>query len=65
MFEVNSATGEEASNSVLVEDVPRTIFHWLDKPYTSDTFLPTAFRHDVRIPDELFPKAWRNLVDED
>jgi SET domain len=48
------------SNGVLVEDVPRAIFQFVDNPYTSDTYLPTAFRHDIRIPDEIFPLSWRN-----
>jgi len=62
MFEPD---GEKDQKSILVEDVPRAIFHFRDRPYTSDTFLPTAFRHDIRIPDELFPRAWRNLVNDE
>lgn len=42
-------------------DVPRQALTYYDKPYTTDTFLPNAFRHDIRIPDDLFPLAWRNL----
>ena len=61
MFEWN---GEQVQNSILVEDVPREIFHFVDQPYTSDNLMPLAFRHDIRIPDELFPKAWRNLVEQ-
>ena len=65
MFEVDEKTGgEEAKNSILVRDVPRAVFHFIDKPYMSDTFLPNAFRHDIRIPDDLFPAAWRNLKEE-
>ena len=45
----------------LVEDVPRAGIQFVDKPYTSDVFLPNAFRHDMRIPDDIFPDAWRNL----
>ena len=41
---------------------PIQVFSFQDKPYTSDLFLPNAFRHDMRIPNDLFPKAWRNLV---
>ena len=61
MFEVD---GEQIRNSILVEDVPRDIFHFVDGPYSSDNLLPAAFRHDIRIPDELFPKAWRNLLEQ-
>jgi SET domain len=59
MFE--KAAGGGISNSVLVKDVPRLAFHFVDRPYTSDAFLPNAFRHDIRIPDSIFPQAWRNL----
>jgi SET domain len=53
--------GTTITNSNLIEDVPRAGIHFADKPYTSDVFLPNAFRHDIRIPDDIFPVAWRNL----
>jgi hypothetical protein len=49
------------SNGFLIENVPREIFHWTDKPGTSDSFLSNAFRHDIRIPDDIFPQSWRNI----
>jgi SET domain len=42
-------------------DVPRQAFTYYDRPYTIDLFLSNAFRHDIRIPDHMFPQAWRNL----
>jgi hypothetical protein len=45
----------------LVEEAPREAFYFEDRPYTSDTFLTNAFRHDLRIPDDMFPEAWKNL----
>jgi hypothetical protein len=42
-------------------DIPRQAFAYFQKPYTSDTFLPGAFRHHIGIPDELMPDKWRNL----
>jgi hypothetical protein len=44
-----------------VTDLPREVFRFVDRPYTSDMFMDNAFRHDIRIPDEMFPCAWRNL----
>jgi hypothetical protein len=44
-----------------VSDLPRDVFRFVDQPYTSDMFMDNAFRHDIRIPDEMFPQAWRNL----
>lgn len=46
----------------LEEHLPREAIRFVDKPYTSDMFLLNAFRHDMRIPDDMFPRAWRNVV---
>jgi len=45
-------------------DVPRSALRFFDLPYTTDLQQPTAFRHEIGIPDEIFPDRWRNL-DED
>jgi hypothetical protein len=38
--------------------VPLDIFVLQDKTYTRDQLQPWSFRHDMRIPDELMPRAW-------
>lgn len=45
---------------VVIKHLPREAFSFQDKPYTSDMFLSNAFRHDMRIPDEIFPLSWKN-----
>ena len=45
---------------ILWSNCPKQVFHFQDKPYTSDLFLENAFRHDMRVPDDMFPDAWRN-----
>jgi hypothetical protein len=45
-----------------LEDVPRRAMEYYDRPYTIDLFLPNAFRHDIRIPDDMFPEAWKNAA---
>ena len=40
--------------------MPREAFLFRDNPYSTDIFLPNSFRHDIRIPDELFPDSWKN-----
>lgn len=30
----------------------------LDKPYTHDIFLEQAFRHEIGVPRDFYPKAW-------
>lgn len=52
---------DEKAEWELLENVPQEAIVFQDRPYTIDMFLPNAFRHDLRIPDELFPKAWKNL----
>lgn len=54
--------GEEVAGEriELMEDVPREAFHFVDRPYHSDMFLPDAFRHAIMIPDDIFPEAWKN-----
>jgi hypothetical protein len=48
---------------VVLWDVPRSAFVFRDLPFKRDHNQPWAFRHDMRIPDELFPMAWRGSVD--
>jgi hypothetical protein len=45
----------------LLKNVPRSRMHFLHKPYKGDTFMRGSFRHEMMIPDEMFPNAWRNL----
>lgn len=47
-------------NHVLTE-VPYEAISMFNTKYSSDTFLKNAFRHEMRLPDDIFPKAWMNL----
>jgi hypothetical protein len=40
------------------EDMPSTNVYFVPKPYKSNLHLPSAFRHDIKIPDDIFPKHW-------
>lgn len=42
-------------------DVPREALEFVYKAYTSDQHIPTAFRHEIEIPDEVFPAKWKDL----
>lgn len=46
---------------VTVKDVPRRGLKFEDLSYTTDQFLENSFREYIRIPDEIFPEAWKNL----
>jgi hypothetical protein len=38
--------------------VPGNDIELIDKPYTTDTYLPSAFRHEIGVPDDLYPAKW-------
>ena len=53
---------EAGEDGLRLEGVPREAFFFLDATYKSDLYLEGAFRHHIRIPDEMMPDAWRNKV---
>jgi hypothetical protein len=58
---------EEYSHVVVSEvlfDIPRDVFHFEDVAYTRDHCQPSAIRHEMMIPDDMFPQAWMNLNQE-
>ena len=55
-------TNEDKNVTVKFPKVPREGIRFFDQPYTSNIHWSGSFRHDMRIPEELFPDAWRNNV---
>ncbi|KAL3817281.1 hypothetical protein ACHAXA_003202 [Cyclostephanos tholiformis] len=45
-----------------IRNVPRSSISFVNIPYTSDIFLKNSFRHEMMLPDDIFPKAWMNLM---
>lgn len=45
-----------------VTNVPRDAISFYYKHYHSDMFVKGAFRHEMMIPDDIFPSAWQNLI---
>ena len=43
----------------IYEDIPRTEITFIETPYTSDVWLREAFRHEILVPDEMYPQSWR------
>jgi hypothetical protein len=39
---------------------PRKSIRYFPKPYKSDAHLPSAFRHHIEIPDDIFPAHWKD-----
>lgn len=42
----------------IVTHVPRRAVRFSDKIYTTDQHLENAFRHEIGIPDAIFPQQW-------
>lgn len=49
-------------NHFVIFDFPRDGFNFRDAMYAFDHSQPWAFRHDMRIPEELMPEKWKNLA---
>jgi hypothetical protein len=41
--------------------IPRGAITFADAAYTTDIFLPGAFRHPIGIPDEIMPNTWKDF----
>jgi hypothetical protein len=50
----------EDTTKLILFDLPRDAFVFKDIPYERDNHQSWAFRHDMRVPDDLFPEIWRN-----
>jgi len=46
---------------IQLQGVPRSAILVVDRPYTSNQNLRRAFRHEIGLPDEMVPPAWRDL----
>ena len=47
-----------------VTGVPRTAIDFFDRMYSNDQFMRHTFRHEIGLPDEMLPDAWRDLKAE-
>lgn len=54
---------EKMIREILVANVPRSAMEFVDEPYQSDQHIRNVFRHEIHIPDEIFPPSWKDLHD--
>jgi len=54
-----SITHEEETHTII--HVPRHAIEFVDDEYTSDQHLVNAFRHEIELPNEIFPQMWMDL----
>lgn len=48
----------ELDTPEVVTNIPRRAILLVDRPYTSDTFIQGAFRHEIGVPDGFYPETW-------
>lgn len=53
--------GREKMMLYQVRNVPRMAISFYYGRYHSDMFVQGAFRHEMMIPDDIFPDPWRNI----
>jgi hypothetical protein len=49
----------------IVTHVPRQAIRFNDKAGTTDQHMPTAFRHEIGLGNDVFPSAWRTPAEVD
>lgn len=42
-------------------NIPRDGLYFEDVPYTRDHYMFSSFRHEMMIPDDMFPEVWKNI----
>ena len=51
------------NNKLFIKDTPRWAIEFVNEKYMSDEFLDNAFRHEIDIPDDIFPAMWKDVND--
>jgi hypothetical protein len=39
------------------------VVYLVDVKYTIDDFLENAFRHEIGLPDGMYPDTWMDIID--
>jgi hypothetical protein len=53
---------ESAVGVGILWNVTRDAFYFEDMPYGRDHHQPWTFRHEMHIPDEMFPEIWKTTT---
>ncbi|OEU07767.1 hypothetical protein FRACYDRAFT_250793 [Fragilariopsis cylindrus CCMP1102] len=46
----------------IYEDMPREGLIFVNKPHSTDVWLPKAFREPIGLPDDMVPNIWKDLL---
>lgn len=61
VFEYKATVSNDVDRDIIISGLPREAIEFVDNPYSSDQHLLDGFRHPIHIPDDIFPKNWKNL----
>ncbi len=56
-----SVARNEGGRPFFVNNVPQEAIQMVNRPYSSDQHIENGFRHEIYIPDAIFPEKWRDL----
>uniref|UniRef100_A0A7S4IRJ2 Uncharacterized protein n=1 Tax=Odontella aurita TaxID=265563 RepID=A0A7S4IRJ2_9STRA len=48
--------------TIVMSQIPRSAIFFVDRPYTTDQAMRGAFRHEIEIPDDIFPDVWKDQL---
>uniref|UniRef100_A0A7S4IRF2 Uncharacterized protein n=1 Tax=Odontella aurita TaxID=265563 RepID=A0A7S4IRF2_9STRA len=48
--------------TVVMSQIPQSAIFFVDRPYTTDQAMRGAFRHEIEIPDDIFPDVWKDQL---
>lgn len=61
LYDVDLKLDENDEDSwITVKNYDSTGVALYDIPFTTDWHLPNVFRHEIAIPDDVMPEAWKN-----
>ena len=53
--------GVPRKRSFTLTGMPRAAIQFGNKLYSNDIFLRSSFRHEIEVPDDIWPESWKNL----
>ena len=61
LLNTDESESDEEMTDRLLFDVPRRGMKFIDLPYQSDQNLKAAFRHEIGVPNHIWPENWKDL----
>jgi len=52
---------KEEGTEFILNGVPRRAIEFVDRPYSANQHMIGTFRHEIGIPDEIFPNKWKDI----